>query len=364
MSDVTLSPDQVDAFDKIMEWIRSYDPDRPFFKLFGWAGTGKTTLAKSVADEVADVGSSRVAYGAYTGKAAQVLRRKTGRDATTLHRLAYRIKEKDKDGNPIFERDPDSGLGALDLLVVDECSMIGVDVMVDLLSFGCPILCIGDPGQLPPVKAQDFFQDNPDAMLTEIHRQAAGNPIIQLATKIRLGDDYHDVGGTVQFYDRRVDKQTLIDADQLLCGTNQFRHAGNAHMRKLYGYEGDRPGVDEQVVCLKNNHVNGYQNGQTFVVKYRDDYATGMVLEIVDIDGNFFTTDFVDERPFQGLKTAWTKGIDQFAFGYMLTVHKAQGSEWPHVIVYNERFQKTREEYKRWFYTAVTRASSEIGIVE
>jgi exodeoxyribonuclease V len=361
MSEIALSPDQEDAFDTIMAWANGDHAEQPFFKLFGWAGTGKTTLARAVADAF----DGDVAYGAYTGKAAQVLRRKTGRDATTLHQLAYRLDGIDKKtGQPTFRLNDDSGLKTIDLLVVDECSMIDRAIMADLLSFGCPILCIGDPGQLPPVKGEAFFRTDPHAMLTEIHRQAAENPIIQLATKVRLGEDYHGINGTVSYRQGTADNATLIDADQILCGTNALRAIGNAYMRSLAKFKGDRPETDERVVCLKNNHSRGYQNGQTFTVIGRVDHDGKFCLALEDDDGERHDTDPVDPGPFRGEKAPWVRGIDQFDFGYVLTVHKAQGSEWDKVVLYHERFQRSAEEHRKWLYTAITRAANEIVIVE
>lgn len=362
-AETSLSPDQTVAFDKIMAWYRS--PDRSkFFKLFGWAGTGKTTLASAVADEIGE----GIVFGAYTGKAAQVLRRKTGRETSTLHRLAYQLEGQDKDGKPIFgvlDKDG-SQISAANLLIVDECSMIAEDIMKDLLSFGCPILAIGDPGQLPPVKGVEFFRRDPDAMLDTIHRQAAGNPIIQLATKIRLGEDYHGVNGTVNFLHGVASDDVLLGADQMLCGTNKMRRDANLFFRKELGFDSEYPQIGERVVCLKNNHDLMIYNGETFTVtdiSRRDGCYLSM--SIVDELDHGYEVNFVDPAPFTGGDVTYQPGIDSFDFGYALTVNKAQGSEWRNVVLMDDKLRRHDRDFRRrWLYTGVTRASETLTIVE
>jgi exodeoxyribonuclease-5 len=89
---------------------------------------------------------------------------------------------------------------AIKLIVCDEASMVGAEVAEDMMSFEIPILAMGDPGQLPPVGDKPgFLVGSPDALLTEVHRQAAENPIIHIATMVRKGQraDYGDYGNGV-----------------------------------------------------------------------------------------------------------------------------------------------------------------------
>src|SRR3954470_1062620 len=175
------SPQQQHALGAVAQWLRQGSPQ--VFSLFGYAGTGKTTLAKHIAEDV----EGEVAFGAFTGKAASVLRAKGCPEASTIHSMIYRTRESDE-GGPLFALNR-SGLAAkADLIIIDECSMVDEELGRDLLSFGKPVLVLGDPAQLPPVKGGGFFTaELPDAMLTEVHRQARDNPIIRLSMAVREG---------------------------------------------------------------------------------------------------------------------------------------------------------------------------------
>src|SRR3954469_18553543 len=175
------SPQQDAALKAVAEWLRR--GDKPVFRLFGYAGTGKTTLARHIAEGV----DGDVAFGAYTGKAALVLRSKGCADASTIHSMIYRSRESDE-GGPQFVLNRQSAAAKADLIVIDECSMVDEELGRDLLSFGRPVLVLGDPAQLPPVKGGGFFTEaEPDIMLTEVHRQAQDNPIIRMSMAIREG---------------------------------------------------------------------------------------------------------------------------------------------------------------------------------
>ena len=106
------SPQQDAALKAVAEWLRR--GDRPVFRLFGYAGTGKTTLAKHIAEDV----DGEVAFGAYTGKAALVLRSKGCPDASTIHSMIYRSRESDE-GGPQFVLNRQSPAAKADLIIID-----------------------------------------------------------------------------------------------------------------------------------------------------------------------------------------------------------------------------------------------------
>src|SRR5688572_1511980 len=186
---VDLSPQQDAALLAVSRWLKTGRPQ--VFRLFGYAGTGKTTLARRIADDA----GGEVLFAAFTGKAAQVMRNKGCRNARTIHSLIYRPRgekpEKETgELQPAFALNRTSEVRKAKLVIIDECSMVDEKLGRDLLSFGTPILVLGDPGQLPPVKAGEggggyFTEAEPDVMLTEIHRQARENPIIALAQTVR-----------------------------------------------------------------------------------------------------------------------------------------------------------------------------------
>ena len=155
------------------------------FRLFGYAGVGKTTLARHIAEGA----RGETAFAAFTGKAALVMRSKGCAGATTIHALIYRASEG-AEGAPTFTLNADGPASRAGLIVIDECSMVDAELARDLLSFGKPILVLGDPFQLPPVKGGGYFTDGaPDVMLTQIHRQAHDNPIIRLSEVVRSGGE-------------------------------------------------------------------------------------------------------------------------------------------------------------------------------
>jgi exodeoxyribonuclease V len=146
---VIYPPQQDAALRAAAEWLKRGEPK--LFRLFGFAGTGKTTLAKKIAEDIDGV----VAFAAFTGKAALVMRSRGCADARTIHSLIYRASETET-GELIFVLNEDSAVARSKLVIIDECSMVDAELGRDLLSFGKPVLVLGDPGQLPPSRVADF----------------------------------------------------------------------------------------------------------------------------------------------------------------------------------------------------------------
>src|SRR5215207_9550939 len=213
------SPQQEEALRRVAAWLKEGTPQ--LFRLFGYAGTGKTTLARHVAEAV----EGEVAFGAFTGKAASVLRQKGCHEASTIHSMIYRTRESDE-GGPLFAINRSGPASQADLIVIDECSMVDAELGRDLLSFGKPVLVLGDPAQLPPVQGGGFFTDaEPDVMLTEVHRQAAGSPIIRLSMDVREGRalERGAYGESRVIGRSEIDATAILEADQVLVGTNKTR---------------------------------------------------------------------------------------------------------------------------------------------
>src|SRR6187551_2794652 len=183
----TFTPHQDSALKAVAEWMKA-KPGRngvpPVFRLFGFAGTGKTTLARHVAEGV----EGEVKFAAFTGKAALMMRNKGCDNASTIHSLIYRARESGEE-QPSFELWDDAPASKARLIIIDECSMVDSELGRDLLSFGVPLLVLGDPAQLPPIQGGGFFTEaEPDAMLTEVHRQAQDDPIVRLSMEVREGE--------------------------------------------------------------------------------------------------------------------------------------------------------------------------------
>src|SRR5262245_25287114 len=208
------TPHQDAALVAAANWLKTAHGHASIFRLFGYAGTGKTTLAKHIAEGV----DGKVLFAAFTGKAACVMRSKGCRGASTIHSLIYRPLES-KEEQPSFELWQQAPASNAKLIIIDECSMVDAELGRDLMSFGVPLLVLGDPAQLPPIQGGGFFTDaKPDAMLTEVHRQARDNPIVRLSMDIRAGHALAEGQyGDSQVVGRKaLEPKRVLDADQVL----------------------------------------------------------------------------------------------------------------------------------------------------
>lgn len=397
-----LSPQQQQAVKAVRSWLA--DPNRkPVFRLFGYAGTGKTTIAKELTKDV------HALYATFTGKAALILQEKGCSPASTIHSLIYLPKvqsgealkrlrdelkateaqdpvdmdkvadlqkwirlERERVETPNWSLKHDSVLKGADLLVLDECSMIDGQIASDLMQFGVPILALGDPAQLPPVKGYGYFiQDEPDFMLTEIHRQQEGSPVLDLATMAR-SRGYVEVG---EYGDSEVrlsgntQPAELASYDQVLCGRNRTRKKANRAIRKHLGRTSPLPEPGDKLVCLRNDKEAGMLNGSQWIChSVQDIDEDTMFLELTEYgreDDQPFGV-YVWKHPFEDREddlNFWEiKDAQLMDFGFCLTVHKAQGSGWPSVAVIDES-DVFRSSSREWIYTAITRASERILII-
>lgn len=372
-----LSPQQDEALKAVADWLEA--GDSPVFRLFGYAGTGKTTLAKHFAEGI----EGAVQFAAFTGKAAQVLRSKGAKSARTIHSLIYRPRGEEEIADeetgtarvsPTFSLNRQSPVAKARLVIIDECSMVDEALGRDLMSFGTPILVLGDPGQLPPVSGGGFFTEaEPDFLLTEIHRQARDNPIVRLALDVREGRAImHGDYGTVHVIGKRdVERDAVLKADQVLVGTNRTRRRYNARLRELKGFTEALPQVGDKLVCLRNDPAKGLLNGSLWQVMTasRETVKPGVNLIVKpdddDIDQGAAKIRLLKsafEEPEAEVPWSTKKRFDDFDYGYALTVHKAQGSQWDDVMLFDESFA-FRDSRERWLYTAITRAAETLTIV-
>lgn len=359
---------QSEALTKTGAWIKDRG-GKQIFRLFGHAGTGKTTLARYLAKNCNGI----VLFAAFTGKAALVLRQKGCAEASTIHSLIYKLVEDEDGGAPEFTLNPDSALTTASLLVVDEVSMVDEEIGRDLLSFGVKILVLGDPAQLPPVNGAGFFiNGEPDVMLTDISRQAADNPIIRMSMDVREGKRLQlgSYGDSKIITRRQVDRTEVMQADQILVGLNKTRRTYNSRVRELRGAEGFLfPMKSDRVICLRNNKELGLFNGGLWNVVCAERNASVINMHLssldepdrkdiveVDVPIEFFlgtesTLDYKVRRQLQ-----------EFDYGYAITIHKSQGSQFNSVYLFDES-SSFRENRINHLYTAVTRAVEKITIV-
>ena len=360
---VEWSPQQDEALVAVANWLK--DKNGPqVFRLFGWAGTGKSTLAVHLGQDV-----KTIKYAAFTGKAALVMRKRGCKGAQTIHSLIYSLVSE-KEGEPRFVLDPESPAADADLIVIDEVSMVDEQLGRDLLSFGVKVLVLGDPFQLPPVQGAGFFtSEEPDIMLTEIHRQAADNPIIRLSMDIREGGilERGRYGESLVVGREDVDRNAVLEADQVLVGRNKTRLQYNDRLRELRGLPFHEPVEGDRMVCLRNNPRKRLLNGQIWICTEVTRKANGKYSLLLGADEGKGEAKVLTHKAFfsgEEDQMSWQerRQYDEFTFGYCLTVHKAQGSQWDNVYLFDESFV-FREERARWLYTGITRAAERITVV-
>lgn len=277
-------------------------------------------------------------------------------------------------GRPFFSLNMDSSIRHSQLLVIDECSMIDEKMGQDLLSFGVKVLVLGDPAQLPPVMGAGFFTERvtPNVMLDEIHRQAEESPIIRMATEVRnkrplKSGDYGD--GCEVTHKKKIDPQRMTEYGQLLVGRNATRKSYNKRMRQILGLaDDDYPRPTDKIVCLRNNHDEGLLNG----VLFRVDSVAGVMDQKILLtahseDGGDPQEILTHEHHLlgKGDELSWfeKKEANEFDYGYALTVHKSQGSQWDSVFIADESACFRADRWK-WLYTAITRAAKSVTVME
>lgn len=376
--------------------IQRYLDHEKYTVISGYAGTGKSTLVKFITSSLPGIDPDiDVVYATFTGKAAQVLMSKGNRNAMTLHRLLYESIPK-PDGT--FLRRPRLEID-FPIVVVDEVSMAPKDMMELLFYHNCYVICLGDPFQLPPINKNNdnHLLDNPHIFLDEVMRQAQESEIIRLTMNIREGKELNNFDGhDVKILDQyQLNTGMLLWADQIICGTNKTRVDMNNNMRALLE-RGTQPEDGDKVICLRNYWDDWADNGDYLVNGtigfLNNTYSSfniipplygGQKIDVIysefisDIGANYGDIQMDTKEILTGERSLDNKTIYrlmrskrysslvpyEFTYGYAITCHKAQGSEWNKVLVIEEKFPFDKEEHARWLYTAATRAIDKLVIV-
>jgi len=448
MTAFTLSANQATAISQVKDWFNHRTKDQQVFRVFGYAGAGKTTIVRHAIDELGLVTIQRqvgkdtidtddadaknapggVLYAAFTGKAALVMTRK-GTPASTIHSLIYRVSEataeeiervkkeiaelraglRTRSGTerlfeesrlqglelrlkdaykPSFVLNDQSLIRDAALIVLDEVSMVGDEMARDLLAFGKPILVLGDPGQLPPIKGEGAFtQCDPDVMLTEIHRQAGESAIIRLATLARQGLPIpygaHDAF-VWKMRRNQVAPDQMLRGGQVICGRNATRFQLNLAMKTAAGFTSPYPsGQGEKIICLKNRNDLGLVNGMFVTLENvcDEDALTLSAVMITEDDDQvggkrngtparikLYKGHFDDHIRFdhdRSQRDHWEKkALIETTWGWAITCHKSQGSQWENILVWDDGLGRTQEDRNRWLYTAITRAEKGLVILD
>ena len=374
--------------------VQRYKDREAWTCIAGYAGTGKSTLVKFIVAAL-DIPEEYVCYIAYTGKAAKVLREKGCPNAMTAHRLLYQsFPRADGTFYHKIKRPLDS---PYKLIIVDEISMLPKEIWDLLLSHKIHVICLGDPFQLPPIGEDNQVLYNPHIFLDEIMRQAQESEIIRLTMDIRNGKSLIPFkGNEVQV----IDQKDIIGgmygwADQIIVAKNATRRNINSQMRHmLFNVDDDIPVEGDKIICLRNDWetvteagdvlVNGtigtinnirynryhpYLNPMMIADFVSDDY-TELDIRISPLDVSFRDLNIDYKLLTTGEPTVTEKNFRRFPkqfkpltfdYGYCITCHKAQGSEYDKVLVLEE-FLKGND-HDRWLYTAATRAKEKLVIV-
>ena len=434
MQELNLTPSQKEAVKKCLDWYHA-GCQKQVFRLYGAAGTGKSFIV-GVMINALGIDLDEVAFATPTGKAATVLMQRFDYPhISTLCHLIYVPYTKDKliltDKNEIESIESTTKFSLKEsleysLIVLDEVSMVDKDTMKDLLSFGIPVIAIGDPYQLPPINDKPLDPNGADALLTEIVRQAADNPIIKIATNIRHGilpqpGNYDNKVIVVQKskLTSEMQMQLMLAADQVICGLNKTRRMLNRKIRQRLGFTEKLPMKNDKLICKSNeplvmvtNNINLCNGmiGKNIIdstnvgdnltkVKFVPDICKDSTHHLLCDAGAFLSDEFAYDAHWlaykmrNGTYVARKKVIDEmmiydrklynqltaenrrnksisfgkalitrFDFAYAISCHASQGREFDNVVVIDESYA-FRSNAMRWLYTAVTRAKKKLILI-
>ena len=401
--------------------------------LMGYAGTGKSTLAAYLAD-VADEAHMKVSFVAPTNKAVQVLKDMGNDNCSTIHRLLYHVDEntgkfEKKWSAYKYEealRELNEGRTKFEeLLICDEASMLSDTLLNDLeeyaICYGCKVLYMGDPFQLPPVErcTRTVFDNENSSFLTEVMRQGKGSAVLTWATALRKKEasfSPNTTEGDVSIENRNslwaeyLNKLRAGKDITMVTWKNDARVRFNLCVRKVLGYEGKPLQEGEPIMGISNgmylcngetdsvpNNITllgkepicqvSYGSGDIKMIdaefyRYRKDDTKRLIILVPDFSGasipassikglpewyheNDFKRQFV--KPVGEKKTRYKlrEEVTICTYGYAVTAHKSQGSQWDEVFITGtSKLYGEPTTNARWLYTAITRAKKHVHMLQ
>lgn len=370
-----LNRGQQKVFSDALQWFKRGNEQT--FEISGPPGSGKTFLINKIIDSLG-IDRDRIAPIAYTGAAAINMRTKGMYNATTCYSKLYRCVEtykKDKDGNiimdPIFNKPKmeysfieKERLDDVDLIIADEAPMIPPHMREVIDRKGLPVIAAGDLDQLPPISGKPGYLNDPSKVhiLDEIMRQNADNAIIVLSQRAKNNLPIHNgwYGNVLVIYDDELTDDMIKRSQIIICGKNETRDVYTNHIRhNILKCNSTLPAFGERVVCRKNNwtrEIDGISltNGllgnvinypdpstinlsnKTFMMSFKPDLGPSPFLDLI-CDMKYFTAPHSVK---QQLKMSPYSVGDKFEFGYAITTHMSQGSEFNNGI-YIEEFLRS-----------------------
>ena len=380
-----LGVQQNNAVDKAIKWKKGQN--KQIFEISGPAGSGKTFIIHYLIQKLG-IPIENVLFMAYVGKAALALILQ-GNKAQTIHSIIYDLVEVPKlDDNNNFIRKNGRLVTVptfikkkelpnnIQLLVIDEGSMIDSKIGRDILSFGLPVIVLGDLHQLPPIFGKSYFLNNPDVILTEIRRQKENDPIIYLSQQAikhkplkvgKYGDKCYIINKD------QITDNMFVKSDIVICGKNKTRDNINNYVRyDINKIDTTFPVIGEKVICRKNNwgvkvldniylvngligyisdiHLETYTK-KSIAIDFRPEFLDTDVFKRLYIDHTYLFKSYEEKK--ENKRTY----INKFEYANAITTHLAQGSQYNNVFIYNERMG-SEEYYYKWLYTAITRATN------
>lgn len=364
------------------------------FEYAGGPGSGKSFVLNYIIKYL-HIDREQIAPMAYTGAAAVNMRTKGLLNAGTIHSWIYHAsttQKHDKEGNVVIDNyfnrpvetldfTPKVKLKNIKLIIIDEAYMVPIEMKKDIEKFGIKIIACGDWNQLPPINSQPAYLTSSNVrLLTKVMRQAEDSFIVKLAYDVLNGytisNGYY--GDVLVINEDELTDQMIMSSDIVICSRNSTREYYNNKIRQLFGFNGKTPQYGERVICRSNNKsevvdninlangligtvvnfpdVSGF-DGKTFRLLFKPD--------LVDIPFDirasykYFTAPYQQRDILRGDK--YLEG-EKFEFGYCITAHLSQGSQFDNVIVIDEPMMG--DINNRLAYVAITRARKRLIYVK
>lgn len=391
---------QLDAIKKVVKWFYVDSFHKQIFALGGYAGVGKSSVINT-AVKMLEIPMENVIFATLTAKASLVLRLK-GNPSNTIHKTFYTVYKGKKSFLFSLKKKISSNI---QLIVIDEASMVNQKMLDDISSFGVPIILLLDPGQLEPIFGSNIYCMQPekylDVFLTQVMRQDDTSGILELAMRARNGLPL-ELGpckaSLVTTFDKVVDK--LYTYDVVLCYSNKNRRILNSLIREQLGYKSKYPVAGEKILCMMNNYsyeleyddvpiyiINGLmgyvqedskltkkKEMDLLNIKFRPYFLMNETGSENDFNINCFKEPFeqyeIDPSKEAFIESLYSDKVESedledvcmIDYGYAFTVHKSQGSEYDNPLVVVDIKGKSPDFYNKWIYSAITRSKKSVTV--
>ncbi len=387
-----LTEEQQSLVQDCYNWF--YNDTDLVFEFAGGPGTGKSFVLDFIIKYLG-INRNNIAPMAYTGAAAVNMRTKGLLNAGTIHSWIYHTNISpriDKSGNYIMDEyfnRPKEGLDFIPkveledikLIIIDEAYMVPFEMKKDIEKFGIKIIACGDWNQLPPINSKPAYLTNRNVhLLTKTMRQAENSNIVKLAYYVLNGfpisNGYY--GDVLVINEDELTDQMIMSSDVVICSKNSTREYYNNKIRELYGFHNKLPEYGERIICRSNNKyevveginlangligtvtnfpdVSGF-DGKTFSMSFKPDLLSSSFN--IKASYKYF---IASHQQKEALKYDKYLEGEKFEFGYCITSHLSQGSQFDNVIVIEEPMMGNINN--RLSYVAITRAKKQLIYVK